>query len=306
MGSNEAPCNRIDDAKAVNTDLGRSDDTHSRKGHADEIGPHIKINLASPEDIRSWSFGEVKKPETINYRTHRPEKDGIALRTDLRTREELGVLLRQVSGHEVRGQDLRSLRRDDRKQLRPSQADGPHRAGRAGRAHLVLQSHAQPPRHPAGHEDHEPEKDHLFPELCRHPPGDTPLKPQQLLTEDEYREAREQYGEGSFDADIGGEAIRKLLMEFDLVKLSQELRDRLAETASKQKKKDLINRLKIVEAIRDSDNRPEWMVLDAIPVIPPDLRPLVLLDAGDLATSNLNELYCRIINRNNQLKRLIT
>ena len=131
------------------------------------------------------------------------------------------------------------------------------------------------------------------------------MKPQQLLTEDEYREARKQYGEGTFDADMGAEAVRKLLMELDLVKLSQELRVDLAETSSKQKKKDLINRLKIVEAIRDSDNRPEWMVLDVIPVIPPDLRPLVLLDSGNFATSDLNDLYRRIINRNNRLKKLV-
>ena len=136
-------------------------------------------------------------------------------------------------------------------------------------------------------------------------PGDTPLKMQQLLTEEEYRAAREQYPDGSFKADMGAEAIRKLLVALDLVALSQQLRVDLIETGSKQKKKDLINRLKIVESIRDSDNRPEWMVLDVIPVIPPDLRPLVLLDSGNFATSDLNDLYRRIINRNNRLKKLV-
>ena len=137
-------------------------------------------------------------------------------------------------------------------------------------------------------------------------PGSTTLKPQQLLTEEEYRQARRDNPEGSFKADIGAEAVRKLLMELDfLVKLSQKLRTDLAETNSKQKKKDLINRLKLVEALRDSDNRPEWMVLDVIPVIPPDLRPLVLLDSGNFATSDLNDLYRRIINRNNRLKKLV-
>ncbi len=136
-------------------------------------------------------------------------------------------------------------------------------------------------------------------------PKDTPLKKQQLLTEEEYRQAREQYGEGTFDAEMGAEAVRKLLLNMDLVELSKQLREELNTTNSKQKKKDLINRLKIVEAIRDSDNKPEWMVLDVIPVIPPDLRPLVLLDSGNFATSDLNDLYRRIINRNNRLKKLV-
>ncbi|MEY3161363.1 MAG: DNA-directed polymerase subunit beta, partial [Planctomycetota bacterium] len=178
-------------------------------------------------------------------------------------------------------------------------------------------------------------------------PGDTDLEPQQVLTEDEYREAvakhgsafvamtgaeairellgqldlasvarelREEleatkskatHGEGSFEAEMGAEAVRKLLLGLDLVRLSKELREELATTNSKQKKKDLVNRLKIVEAIRDSENKPEWMVLDVIPVIPPDLRPLVMLDSGNFATSDLNDLYRRIINRNNRLKKLM-
>jgi DNA-directed RNA polymerase subunit beta' len=136
-------------------------------------------------------------------------------------------------------------------------------------------------------------------------PKSTELEKQQLLTEEEFRAAKEQYGDGSFEAEMGAEAVRKLLTGLDLVKLSDELRTNLAETNSKQKKKDLINRLKIVESIRDSDNRPEWMVLDVIPVIPPDLRPLVLLDSGNFATSDLNDLYRRIINRNNRLRKLV-
>jgi len=136
-------------------------------------------------------------------------------------------------------------------------------------------------------------------------PKDTPLKKQQLLTEEEFREARTTYGEGAFDAEMGAEAVRKLLLGLDLVTLSKELREELVTTNSKQKKKDLVNRLKIVEAIRDSENKPEWMVLDVIPVIPPDLRPLVMLDSGNFATSDLNDLYRRIINRNNRLKKLV-
>ncbi|NDH95570.1 MAG: DNA-directed RNA polymerase subunit beta', partial [Planctomycetia bacterium] len=136
-------------------------------------------------------------------------------------------------------------------------------------------------------------------------PKDTPLKKQQLLSEEECRQAREEYGETAFEAEMGAEAVRKLLLGLDLVELSKELREELATTGSKQKKKDLVNRLKIVEAIRDSENKPEWMVLDVIPVIPPDLRPLVMLDSGNFATSDLNDLYRRIINRNNRLKKLV-
>ncbi len=131
------------------------------------------------------------------------------------------------------------------------------------------------------------------------------MQPLQLLSEAEYREAKTQFGEGSFDAEMGAEAIRKLLQGLDLATLGDDLRKELSETNSKQRKKDLINRLKLVEAIRDSDNRPEWMVLDVIPVIPPDLRPLVLLDSGNFATSDLNDLYRRIINRNNRLRKLV-
>ncbi len=136
-------------------------------------------------------------------------------------------------------------------------------------------------------------------------PKQTTLQPLQLLSEAEYREAKTQFGEGSFDAEMGAEAIRKLLQGLDLATLGDDLRKELSETNSKQRKKDLINRLKLVEAIRDSDNRPEWMVLDVIPVIPPDLRPLVLLDSGNFATSDLNDLYRRIINRNNRLRKLV-
>src|SRR5271166_5156315 len=134
--------------------------------------------------------------------------------------------------------------------------------------------------------------------------GDTPLKDRQLLTEDEFRKARELYGDG-FQADMGAEAVRKLLMRLDPVTPSKKLRHDLVDTSSKQKIKDLTKRLKVVEALRDSDNRPEWMVLECIPVIPPDLRPLVLLDSGNFATSDLNDLYRRIINRNNRLKKLV-
>src|SRR5947209_3626993 len=145
-------------------------------------------------------------------------------------------------------------------------------------------------------------------------PADTPLKERQLLTEEDYRKARESYGEG-FEADMGAEAVKKLLERLNLVDLSKNLRAELAavsakEKPSRQRQRDLVKRLKVVEALRDSglggpQNKPEWMVLECIPVIPPDLRPLVLLDSGNFATSDLNDLYRRIINRNNRLKKLV-
>ena len=135
-------------------------------------------------------------------------------------------------------------------------------------------------------------------------PGETTLTQCQMLTEDEARQARRDFGEDAFEIGMGAEAVKKLLLQMKLVELSEELRGKLATTKSQSTTKDLIKRLKIIEALRDSDNRPEWMVLDVIPVIPPDLRPLVLLDSGNFATSDLNDLYRRIINRNNRLKKL--
>src|SRR6516225_3686883 len=145
-------------------------------------------------------------------------------------------------------------------------------------------------------------------------PGDTPLKERQLLTEEDFRKAREQYGD-AFEADMGAEAVKKLLERLNLVDLSRNLRDELTalskkEKPSRQRQRDLTKRLKVVEALRDSgmggpQNKPEWLVLECIPVIPPDLRPLVLLDSGNFATSDLNDLYRRIINRNNRLKKLV-
>src|SRR5690606_28199536 len=134
--------------------------------------------------------------------------------------------------------------------------------------------------------------------------GDTPLKRNQLLTEEEFRQARQKFGAG-FVAGMGAEAARELLRRLNLDELSEELREELKRTEAKQKIKDIIKRLKTVEMLRDSGNKPEWMILDVVPVIPPDLRPLVLLDSGNFATSDLNDLYRRLINRNNRLKKLL-
>jgi DNA-directed RNA polymerase subunit beta' len=264
----------------------------------------VKISLARPHDIRSWSFGEVKKPETINYRTYRPEKDGLFCERIFGPEKDWECACGKYRGMKYKGMIC------DRCGVKVTHS----RVRRKRMGHIELAApvvhiwffKAMPSRLGSllAMKTSSLEKVIYFQDYVVINPGDTPLKPQQLLTEEEYRTAREQYGE-TFEADMGAEAVRKLLMNLDLVKLSEELRVELKETGSKQKAKDLINRLKTVEAIRDSDNKPEWMVLDVIPVIPPDLRPLVLLDSGNFATSDLNDLYRRIINRNNRLKKLV-
>ncbi len=265
----------------------------------------VKISLARPHDIRSWSFGEVKKPETINYRTYRPEKDGLFCERIFGPEKDWECACGKYRGMKYKGMIC------DRCGVKVTHS----RVRRKRMGHIELAApvvhiwffKAMPSRLGSllAMKTTSLEKVIYFQDYVVVDPGDTALKSQQLLTEEEFRAAREQYGEGSFEAAMGAEAIRKLLQQLDLVKLSEDLRVELKETGSKQKAKDLINRLKTVEAIRDSDNKPEWMVLDVIPVIPPDLRPLVLLDSGNFATSDLNDLYRRIINRNNRLKKLV-
>jgi DNA-directed RNA polymerase subunit beta' len=265
----------------------------------------VKISLARPHDIRSWSFGEVKKPETINYRTYRPEKDGLFCERIFGPEKDWECACGKYRGMKYKGMIC------DRCGVKITHS----RVRRKRMGHIELAApvvhiwffKAMPSRLGTllNMKTTSLEKIIYFQDYVVTDAGQTPLKPQQLLTEEEYRKARLEYGDSAFKADMGAEAVRKLLMDLDLVKLSQELRSELSETSSKQKKKDLINRLKLVESIRDSDNRPEWMVLDVIPVIPPDLRPLVLLDSGNFATSDLNDLYRRIINRNNRLKKLV-
>jgi DNA-directed RNA polymerase subunit beta' len=265
----------------------------------------VKISLARPHDIRSWSFGEVKKPETINYRTYRPEKDGLFCERIFGPEKDWECACGKYRGMKYKGMIC------DRCGVKVTHS----RVRRKRMGHIELAApvvhiwffKAMPSRLGSllAMKTTSLEKIIYFQDYVVINPGDTTLKPQQLLTEEEYRQAREQFSENAFEAGMGAEAIRKLLQQLDLVKLSQQLREELKETGSKQKAKDLINRLKTVEAIRDSDNKPEWMVLDVIPVIPPDLRPLVLLDSGNFATSDLNDLYRRIINRNNRLKKLV-
>ncbi|MFH1923937.1 MAG: DNA-directed RNA polymerase subunit beta', partial [Planctomycetota bacterium] len=265
----------------------------------------VRISLARPHDIRSWSFGEVKKPETINYRTYRPEKDGLFCERIFGPEKDWECGCGKYRGMKYKGMIC------DRCGVKITHS----RVRRKRMGHIELAApvvhiwffKAMPSRLGTllSMKTTSLEKVVYFQDYVVTEPGDTELQKQQLLNEEDYRNARQQYPEGSFKAEMGAEAIRRLLTGLDLVGLSQQLRVDLGDTKSKQKKKDLINRLKIVESIRDSDNRPEWMVLDVIPVIPPDLRPLVLLDSGNFATSDLNDLYRRIINRNNRLKKLV-
>jgi len=279
---------------------------------ATEAGPYerindfgsVKISLASPNDIRSWSFGEVRKPETINYRTYRAERDGLFCERIFGPERDWECFCGKYKGTKHKGMIC------DRCGVKVTHS----RVRRKRMGHINLAApvvhiwffKAMPSRlgNLLDMKVSDLEKVIYFQDYIVVDPGPTPLKPKQLLTEEEYRGARDKYG-NEFDADMGAEAVKKMLQRMDLAKLSQQLREELNTTRSKQKLKNITKRLKLVEALRESGNQPEWMVLDVIPVIPPDLRPLVLLDSGNFATSDLNDLYRRIMNRNNRLKKLV-
>ena len=264
----------------------------------------VHISLASPNDIRSWSFGEVKKPETINYRTYRPEKDGLFCERIFGPERDWECSCGKFRGTKHKGIIC------DRCGVKVTHS----RVRRKRMGHINLAApvvhiwffKAMPSRLGALLElkTSALEKIVYFQDYVVVDPGDTPLKAQQLLTEEEYRRALADYG-NSFVAMMGAEAIKELLGRLDLSKLAVQIREELAKTGSKQREKDLAKRLKIVESLRHSPNEASWMILDVIPVIPPDLRPLVLLDSGNFATSDLNDLYRRIINRNSRLKKLV-
>jgi DNA-directed RNA polymerase subunit beta' len=265
----------------------------------------VKIGLASSHDIRSWSFGEVKKPETINYRTYRPERDGLFCERIFGPEKDWECACGKYRGMKYKGMIC------DRCGVKVTHS----RVRRKRMGHIELAApvvhiwffKSMPSRLGAllNMKTTSLEKVVYFQDYVVIDPGDTPLRQSQLLTEEEARQARAKYGDESFEIDMGAEAVKKLLQKLNLVELSEQLRAELKVTNSQQKTKDLIKRLKITEALRDSENKPEWTVLDVIPVIPPDLRPLVLLDSGNFATSDLNDLYRRIINRNNRLKKLV-
>ena len=263
----------------------------------------IKIGLASPDQIRAWSYGEVTKPETINYRTLKPERDGLycerifgptkdwechcgkykRIRYKGKVCDKCGV---EVTRAKVRRERMGHI------ELAAPVSHIWYFKGIPSRIGLMLDIG---PR--------QLDKVLYFNNYIVTDPGFTPLEKKQLLTEREYKEMREKY-EDEFQAGMGAEAIQKLLAEIDLDKLSAELRDEL-EKASGQKRVRLIKRLEAVEAFAESGQRPEWMIMTVIPVIPPDLRPLLQLDGGRFATSDLNDLYRRVINRNTRLKRLL-
>jgi len=264
----------------------------------------VKIGLASPADIRSWSYGEVKKPETINYRTYRAEKDGLFCERIFGPERDWECFCGKYKGMKHKGIIC------DRCGVKVTHS----RVRRKRMGHITLAApivhiwffKAMPSRLGTllSMKTTSLERIIYYQDYVVTDPGDTPLKERQLLTEDEYRACREKYGD-DFKAAMGAEAARALLQSLNLGELGTQLRTELRETKSKQKEKDLVKRLKLVESIRESDNKPEWMVMDVIPVIPPDLRPLVLLESGNFATSDLNDLYRRVINRNNRLKKLI-
>jgi DNA-directed RNA polymerase subunit beta' len=264
----------------------------------------VTIALASPEDIRSWSYGEVKKPETINYRTYRPERDGLFCERIFGPEKDWECSCGKYKGIKHKGivcdkcGVMVTHSRVRRKRMGHINLAAPV-------AHIWFFK-AMPSRlgNLLGVKVSDLERLIYFQEYMVVDPGDTPLEPYQLLTEEEYRSSRSKYG-SEFDADMGAEAVRKILRSVDLQGISDELREELVATRSKQRQKDIIKRLRTVEMLRDSGNSPDWMVLEVIPVIPPDLRPLVLLDSGNFATSDLNDLYRRLINRNNRLKKLL-
>ncbi|KPK63394.1 MAG: DNA-directed RNA polymerase subunit beta' [Planctomycetes bacterium SM23_32] len=265
----------------------------------------VKISLASPADIRSWSYGEVTEPETINYRTYRPERDGLFCERIFGPERDW-----ECSCGKYRGMKHKGIVCD-----------------RCG----VKVTHSRVRRHRMGHINLAAPVVHIwffksmpcrlanllamkssdlqriiyFQNFAVTDPKDTPLEYRQLLTEEEYREAQHEYGERGFEARMGAECIKRFLEDLDLDTLCVELRAELKTCSSKQRYKKIIKQLTEAEALRDSQNRPEWIVLDVIPVIPPDLRPLVLLESGNFASSDLNDLYRRIINRNNRLKKLL-
>ena len=264
----------------------------------------VKISLASPNDIRSWSFGEVRKPETINYRTYRPEKDGLFCERIFGPERDWECACGKYKGTKYKGIIC------DRCGVKVTHS----RVRRKRMGHINLAAPVAHiwffksiPNHMGTLLDMRTtdlEKIIYFQDYVVTDSGQSPLKAGQLLTEEEYREAMSKYG-ASFKALMGAEAMKTLLANLDLDKLGGELKEGIAKTNSQQKMRDLTKRLKAVNAIRSSTNKPDWMVMDVCPVIPPDLRPLVLLESGNFATSDLNDLYRRIINRNSRLKKLI-
>ncbi|AXS41065.1 DNA-directed RNA polymerase subunit beta' [Breoghania sp. L-A4] len=265
----------------------------------------IRISIASPEKILSWSFGEIKKPETINYRTFKPERDGLFCARIFGPIKDYECLCGKYKRMKYKGVICEkcgvevTLSRVRRERMGHIELAAPvahiwFLKSLPSRIGLLLDMTLK-----------DLERVLYFENYVVLEPGLTPLKQNQLLSEEEFLMAQDEYGDDSFTAMIGAEAIREMLMSLDLVRESERLRVEIAEATTELKPKKLAKRLKVIEAFIESRNRPEWMILTVVPVIPPDLRPLVPLDGGRFATSDLNDLYRRVINRNNRLKRLI-
>ncbi|MBK9585702.1 MAG: DNA-directed RNA polymerase subunit beta' [Alphaproteobacteria bacterium] len=265
----------------------------------------IRISIASPQQINSWSFGEVKKPETINYRTFKPEKDGLFCARIFGPVKDYECLCGKYKRMKYKGIICEkcgvevTLTRVRRERMGHISLASPvahiwFLKSLPSRIGLIIDMTLK-----------ELERVLYFENFIVIEPGMTPLKPMQLLSEDDYYNAQDEYGEESFRAGIGAEALKEILSAIDLEQERLKVEEDLRETSSEAKRKKLVKRLKLVEAFITSGTRPEWMILDTVPVLPPELRPLVPLDGGRFATSDLNDLYRRVINRNNRLRRLI-
>ena len=270
-----------------------------------ETFDQIRISIASPEQIRSWSYGEVKKPETINYRTFKPERDGLFCARIFGPVKDYECLCGKYKRMKYRGivcekcgveVTLSKVRRERMGHIELA----------APVAHIwFLKSLPSRISLLTDIPMKALEKVLYFESYIVIEPGLTPLSVNELLTEDQYQEAIDEYGEEAFRAGIGAEALREILSNIDLEAERDAIRAELKDNASEAKRKKLVKRLKIIESFIESNTKPEWMILTVLPVIPPELRPLVPLDGGRFATSDLNDLYRRVINRNNRLKRLI-
>ena len=265
----------------------------------------IQISIASPEKILSWSFGEIKKPETINYRTFKPERDGLFCARIFGPIKDYECLCGKYKRMKYKGVICEkcgvevTLSRVRRERMGHISLAAPvahiwFLKSLPSRIGLLLDMTLK-----------DLERILYFESYIVLDPGLTPLKDRQLLNEEDYLRAQDEYGQDSFTAMIGAEAIREILRGMDLPAIAERLKIEIAQSTTELKPKKLAKRLKIIEAFMHSGNKPEWMILTEVPVIPPDLRPLVPLDGGRFATSDLNDLYRRVINRNNRLKRLI-
>ncbi len=265
----------------------------------------IRISIASPETILSWSYGEIKKPETINYRTFKPERDGLFCARIFGPIKDYECLCGKYKRMKYKGLicekcgvevTLAKVRRErmGHIELAAPVAHIWFLKSLPSRIGLLLDMSLK-----------DLERVLYFENYIVIEPGITNFREKQLITEEQYYQAIDEFGQDSFTAGIGAEAIRELLASMDLHKIRDELRQEIQEATTELKPKKLAKRLKVIEAFIESGNRPEWMIMTVIPVIPPELRPLVPLDGGRFATSDLNDLYRRVINRNNRLKRLM-